>query len=868
MKVTHLQVNHMNRPFVDEDIEFSWRLESKEQNVMQSAYRISVVSENHTVWDSGKVNGAKQSFIPYEGELQPKTEYIWRVTVWDNKGNEAAAESTFETAFLRGEKWNAKWMESPFERLPVPYYTYGVENPVLRFSENIALCNAVRKARLYATCYGVYRPLVNGKRIDDREFAPEFTPYAKRLEYQCYDVTALLQKGNNRLEMLVGDGWYFCAQTEVATANKRAVPSVLFALDVECENGEKQTYSSDESMLCRKTNILFSDLFMGEKQDLTLAEEEDKPAVVKDYGFDILRCQAMPPIRPAELLEAKSITVSLKGETIVDFGQVIAGRVRVYIDEPKGTKITLEHTEVLDKDGNYFATTIMRQCDTLISDGKPLVFEPMFTFHGFRYLRVSGITNPELSRFTAVLLTTEKENASSFRCSDARFNRLYQNIRYSQKNNMMSIPTDCPTREKAGWTGDIALYAKAAVLIEDMTPFLTNWMEGLLCDQLQDGVIPLISPYTKMYDMVARKTMSDFTENRRTDGLDGIVNQNFLNCGENSATGIAGWSDAVVWVPYAMYKASGNTEIVKRSYSAMKKWCDWIIRTANERKGTDLPDEIDCYLWNTGFHFGEWLVPGRTSEGFEICKESALYIASYFGYKTLAMMSELASEVDKKDAEYYGGIAAKMKEAIVKGLFAHDLLPHYLQGAYVLAFAFDLVPEEYYEEYKKRLVDLVEEHGRCLQTGFLATPYILDALEKIGRKDLAKAVLWQTKKPSWLYEVEHGATSIWESWTAMDEEGNPERISFDHYAFGVIDEWICRKICGLTPDENGYARFTVNPDTDYGFDWVERTFVCEAGEIYIKWDSDALTVHVPPNTQANVIWKGKEYHIGSGEYTF
>ena len=869
MKVTHLRVNHMREPFIDVIPEFSWRIEADERDILQKSYRITVQANGKTVWDSGVRESRAQSFIGYEGALQPQTEYVWTVRVSDNRGREASASGCFETAFLSAKEWKGEWAESPFARNEVPYFTYGIENPVIRFFRNFCVQKEIGKARLYATCYGVYRPLLNGNRIDEREFAPEFTPYDKVLNYQCYDVANFLVKGDNRIEFFVGDGWYFCGQTAVVTKDKKQKPSVLFCLEIEYADGTRESICSDEDVRCKKSNILFSDLFMGEKVDRTQPEGEAYPAVLRQYPKNILRCQPMPPVKAVEHLPAKKVFISPKGETIVDFGQVIAGRARILIDEPRGAELTFEHTEVLDREGNYFSTMVARQCDTVVSDGTAFVYEPMFTFHGFRYIRVTGMTNPTADKFTAVLLSTQKENAGEFRCSDERFERLYQNIRYSQRNNMMSIPTDCPTREKAGWTGDILIYAKTAALNEDMTPFLTSWLLGLVQDQQEDGVIPIVSPLTEMYDMVARKTMADFTENKRADGLDEIVGENsFLQCGENTATGVAGWSDAVVWVPYAMYRVTGNRHILQNTYASMKKWCDWIIRTARQKRGTHLPEEIEQYLWDTGFQFGEWLVPGRQSEGFEICKESALYIASFFGYKTISMMSEVASLIDEADAEYYRLYAEKMKKAIQDGIFGYDLLPRHLQGAYVLAFAFDLVPDRSFEEYKSRLIGLVEKHGTCLQTGFLATPFLFDALEKIGRKDLAKAILWQTQSPSWLYEVEHGATTIWESWTAMDESENPQKISFDHYAFGVIDEWLCRKVCGIDTDTPGFEHILIRPDPDYGFTHMERTFICEAGEISVKWDREKLEVKIPPNRTATVFWRGQTYEIGSGAYQF
>ena len=869
-KVTHLRVNHKNNRFIgaDDFVEFSWRLVSDEKNVVQTAYRIIVSANGNTVWDSGKINGDEQSFVPYCGDdFDEKTEYTAEVTAWDNKGNKATASVIFETAYKKNRLWEAKWAESPFERNSVPYFTYGVENPVVSFTKTFSSDKKVKKARLYATCYGVYRPLINGKRIDDCEFAPEFTPYDKILNYQCYDVTEFIKNGDNTLELLVGDGWYFCGQTEVVTADRKKKPSVLFALDVCFDDGTIKSVLSDKEVLCRKTNTSFSDIFMGEKTDMTAPFGKEENAEEKEYDYKILRCQPIDGIIAAEEISAKRVFISPKGETIVDFGQVIAGRTRVIIKEPKGRELKFEHSEVLDAEDNYFTALVAKQCDTVIADGTEFIFEPKFTFHGFRYVRVSGMNNPTPGRFTAVLLTSEKEDISSFSCEDERFNRLYKNIRYSQKNNMMSVPTDCPTREKAGWTGDIAMYALAAATNDDMSAFLSCWLDGLRADQLPDGVVPIVSPYTNMYDMVARKTMSDFKEEKRIDGLDEIVGENsFLSCGSNPATGVAGWSDAIVFVPYALYKTTGNKSIISENYAAMKKWCDWIIREAREKKGTNLPDETDKYLWDTGFQFGEWLVPGRTGEGFEICKESALYISSFFGYKTLTMFSELGKVIGDESAEFYSDYAKKMKSAIQNGLFANDMLPRHLMGAYVLAFAFDLVDDIHREEYKQRLISLVEEHGYCLQTGFLATPFLMDALEKIGRKDLAKAILYQTKSPSWLYEVEKGATSMWESWTAMDENGNPEKVSFDHYAFGVIDEWFRRRVCGIDFIEAGFKKIKIAPDTYYGFEKFSRTLVAEAGEIKVARNRDTLSVSIPVNTTATVEWQGKTYEIGSGDY--
>jgi alpha-L-rhamnosidase len=416
---------------------------------------------------------------------------------------------------------------------------------------------------------------------------------------------------------------------------------------------------------------------------------------------------------------------------------------------------------------------------------------------------------------------------------------------------MTSIPTDCPAREKAGWTGDILIYARTALLNEDVTPFLTSWLSNVRANQAANGCVMLTTPYTKLYHGLMLNTVKSF--------------------GDTEPTGIAGWSDAIVWVPYEMYQVTGNTLILKQNYDAMKKWCDYIIKTAKEKRGYhNIPEEFDQYLWNTGFHFGEWLIPSRpddTGEQFGICKESSFYIAPFFGYQTMIRMSEICQVLGKtNEQKEYRSMAKKMKEAIRQGLFYPDMLPKHLMGAYVLAFAFDLVPSDLHDEYKKRLLDLIATHDGCLDTGFLATPFILDALCKLGEEKLAYQILWQSKQPSWLYEVDHGATAIWEAWDADEAKHNGRFVSFDHYAFGCVDDWICRHIAGIDSDTSGFSHLVIHPDMEEHLTSCQRTFTCEAGEISVSWTMEKLQVTIPCNTTATVVWKGTTTELGSGSY--
>lgn len=854
MRLYDLKTMHMEMPVIDRKPEFSWKIESTRQNVIQDSYQIVVKKGEDIVWNSGKISSREQAFVEYQGEqFASGTRYDWSVTVWDNYGRKAVAESYFETGIMDGKQWYAKWIECPFERKAASEYSFGATYPPVLFEKSFETQKAVKNAKIYATSYGVYEIKVNGERPDDREFAPEFTPYDKTLYYQVYDVTGLLEKGNNSLEMYVGDGWYFSTQARPVMEEYHKEPAVLFQLEIEYKDGTREIVYSDGTEKCSTDYIAYSDLYQGEKQDYRIKNTKKYPVEVKEYGYQHLKAQPMPPVRPICLLPAVEVFETPAGEIVVDFGQIIAGRARVQINVPKDREIILEYFEILDENGNYINTMFAPQKDIVISDGKVIEHEAKFTFHGFRYIRVTGMDEVKKENFTAVLLSTEKENKGSFKCSDKRLNRLYENIRWSQKNNMMSVPTDCPTREKAGWTGDALVYAKTALLNEEMTPFFNSWLDSVRTDQQEDGVIRIVAPYMKLYENLLLQTVKKF--------------------GDDKVTGVAGWSDAVVWVPYDMYRVTGNRLVLKDNFEAMKAWCEYIINTAEEKRGChDIPYEYDRYLWNTGFHFGEWLVPSRpdnTGEQYGICKESSFYIAPFFGYMTLCKMSEICRVLLEDElAKRYKEVADKMKKAIQEGILRARLLPEYLMGGYVLAFAFDLVPEDMYDDFKGHLIGLVQKSDNCLDTGFLATPFVLDTLCKIGEKELAYELLWQNKRPSWLYQVDHGATTIWEAWDADNAEKGGRYVSFDHYAFGCVDDWICRNIAGIDSDTPGFSHIMINPHNGARLTSCARTFESEAGTISVEWDEKRLKAVIPCNTTATIMWKGIAKEIGSGEYCF
>ena len=888
LNLKKLKCLHMAEPIgIDENPYFSWQMESDEMGVMQASYRMIVTDESgKVVWDTGIVLSDSSTYIRYEGNpLESSTRYDWHVEVTDNHGNHAAADSVFETALLDKKEWKAKWVKSPLPTRERAAHL-GEQPCASLFRKEFTLQKSVKRARLYATCHGVYQLTVNGIRPDDREFAPECTVYREYLCYQTYDVTELLELGQNVIGMHVGDGWYHGFMTKAEDESYDPAHAVLLQMDVVYEDGSMETVLSDKGIKVGKSAVLCSDLFAGEIYDANqMLYGWDKPdadsktdfaewenAIEADFGYANLRAQLGQPVRPVMLLPVKEILVSPKGEKIIDFGQVIAGRVRMHVNVPKGTKIVISHTEGLDAQGNFFDNNpTADQRIEFISDGREQVYEPHFTFQGFRYITVSGVDELRAEDYTAVVLSSEKDDIGTFSCSNVDVTRLYENTRWSQRANMLSIPTDCPQREKAGWTGDIQVYTKTALLNEDISPLLTRWLENLAVEQKDNGSVPFVVPLAGAYIGMYKGYEQQF--------------------GTPDAVSPAGWGDAAVLIPYYMYQVTGNTEILKKQYDSMKKWCDFVLETARKNRPEDstLPDEIEQYLWNTGHHYGEHLIPSYSKDGygektFEAIRVSTKYVAPIYCYYSLTGMSGTAEILGyKEDAAYYSDKAEKVRDAFSKGVIDEEgNMPAELMGAYAMPIYYGLVPEKLKDHFAEKLVQILNENNGCLDTGFLGMPALQDALCKIGRTDLAYDLLFQEQAPSWLYEVRHGATTIWESWFALDEDGTPFcsqlgdfvfTMSLNHYAFGCVDDWIFRNVNGIDRLEPGYKKILIRPQLDDRLSWAKRSFNCEFGDIVTEWEKKAgkfqMKVSIPCNTTAVIVMPdGTEYEKGSGTYEF
>ncbi len=897
MELKRLRTLHMENPMgIDVNPYFSWMLESKRQNVIQKAYRLYVKDlQGDFVWDSGWIESDENTFIPYEGEkLKSREKYHWTVEVRDNYGETADSTAYFETAFLDRNEWKAVWAESV---LPVTERKDGFGNqpPATMFRRSFSTKaeGKVASARLYATAHGVYHLYLNGQRVDGREFAPGYSSYDRQLSYQTYDITEALRGGENVLGMYVGDGWYFSPETAIHKEETAAGHhAVLFEMRIQYEDGTEETVTSDEHVKTAYGPVLFSDIFAGEKYDAReeaqgwdvpgYDDSEWEAAKACFYPMENLAAEPGDRIIAVKEIPPKSVFTAPNGDCIVDFGQNMAGRVRLHAALPVGNKVTLEHFEVLDKEGNYFNTILatngvgagVDQKVEYISSGREMTYEPFFTFLGFRYVRVrfydengqeqKGTEFPGINSgdFMAIALSTEKENLGDFACSDSRLNQLYSNIRWSQYSNMISIPTDCPQREKAGWTGDAGIYAKTALLNEDVTAFFSRWLKSVAADQQGNGVVPMVVPFNETY-----RNMSE------------MMGQMSNSKGPITS---AGWGDAAVKVPWSMYKVTGNREVLKEQYGTMKKWCDYIIRTAEECGRPELPREKEKYLWDTGFHYGEWVIPSTSSKGFEDHEATGMamaltarYTAPVYGYYSVSTFAEIAKLLCREeDYQYYSGVALKMKDAIQSCLIgSNGEPPAEYMGAYVLLLYFDLVPQQFKKQYEEHLVEMIQQNGGCLDTGFLATPYLLDVLDVMRHTDLAYDLLFQTKSPSWLYEVEHGATTIWETWNAVSEQGEPQHVSMNHYSFGCVAEWIFKSIGGIRMDQPGFKHIRIEPKMDERIQWAKREYLTEQGTVSCKWERNGqeidIQISIPCNSTATVVLPdGSKREVGSGRYAY
>ncbi|MBN1362749.1 MAG: glycoside hydrolase family 78 protein [Sedimentisphaerales bacterium] len=815
----------------------SWKIVSDRRAVMQSAYHIRCAANPEALqagrdllWDTGKIESDQSLHVTYGGPaLQSRQRVYWQVRVWDEQDQVSSwSEAAFwELGLLEPTDWQAQWIE------PNLTEDRTASNPCPMLRKEFKLAAPVRRARIYMTCHGVYELSLNGQRVGDHLFAPGWTVYDERLQVQTYDVTDLLKSGENCIGVVLGDGWY---RGRLRQGNRRNLYGnmlgLLLQLEIEREDGTREVVASDTSWRASTGPILKSDFYNGETYDARLVKDGWNEAgyddsdwatvTAKDFDKDVLVAQVGPSVRAIEEIKPAAILKTPAGETVVDMGQNMVGWLRLKVQGPAGTRVRLRHAEVLDAEGNFYTANLRsaQQTDEYILSGAGKeIWQPHFTFHGFRYVAIDGWPGElAVDDLTGVVIHSDTPRTGSFTCSDATINRLQENIWWGQRGNFVDIPSDCPQRdERLGWTGDAQVFARTACFNAQVATFYAKWLADLAVEQLPNGAVSHVVPDT--YALSGRQGMA----------------------------ASSGWADAAVIVPWTVYLCYGDKGILAQQYESMKAWVEYMIASAG----------ADC-LYDADESFGDWLAFGAQRSG---STPKNLITQAFFAHSTDLLARAAAVLGKSNDATRYTEMLEHIKNAFrQKFIAANGKLMSNTQTAYALALAFDLLPPDQQRRAAQHLVEEVKRYGH-ITTGFLGTPWICHVLSEHGYTDLAYQLLEHKQYPSWLYPITKGATTIWERWDGIKPDGSFQDAtmnSFNHYAYGAIGAWLYQVVAGIEIDETqpGYKHFIIQPHPGGSLTHAQARFESLYGPIMSGWRKQdgrlAVEVEVPGNTTATV----------------
>jgi alpha-L-rhamnosidase len=712
----------------------------------------------------------------------------------------------------------------------------------------------ITRATLHATAQGIFEAYLNGQPVSEDVLSPGWSSYEWRLRYRSYDVTALIQP-RSVLGIALGNGWF---RGRLGWSGGSAYYgdelAALAQLEIEFADGHVQTVVTDESWSAGPSAVLSNDLYDGQTIDARrhsdawlepgFSDEAWTGVLPAELDFGTLTPYIGPPVRRQEELPPIKIWTSPAGKTLADFGQNLVGWVRARVQGAAGATVTLRHAEVLEHDElGVRPLRTAKATDRFILSGGDDVFEPSLTFHGFRYVEVEGWPG-ELTpgALTAVVVSSDLQRIGEFECSNELLNQLHRNVVWSTRDNFLDVPTDCPQRdERLGWTGDLAVFAPTASYIFDVADFLRDWLADLAAEQqAASGMVPFVVPDVLKYI----EQPAHFPPPQST----------------------AIWSDAAVWVPWALWRAYGNLQVLSDQYDSM---------TAHVRRVESLLSPTG--LWDTGFQLGDWLDPTAPPDQPALSKADKGVVATACLYRDARLVRETADLLGRgEDAAYFAQLAERTRSAFNDHYVNDDGTIHSdAQTVYALAIVFGLLDEDTTQPAGRRLAGLVAESGYHIQTGFAGTPYVLDALSATGHLAEAYQLLLQRENPSWLYPVTMGATTIWERWDSMLPDGtiNPgEMTSFNHYALGAVADWMHRSIGGITPLQPGYSKVLIAPQPGGDIQWASSSLESRHGKISVSWSRDGdgpieLDVTVPEGVSALVQLPGMpQREFGSGQH--
>ncbi len=843
MQITKLRTNHLDRPlgFGFDKAILSW-LTTDTLAARQAASRVEVsltADESSTVYDSDRVKTvyAPDSLRIVSGmdsagwalplTLQPMTRYFWRVTVWSDLGEEAVSEWTwFETPRSNGAPWKAEWITSPFGREAHPV-----------FSRRFVLAEKPVSVRCYIAGLGMYEARLNGEKLGDEVLLPGFHAYDSYLMYQTLELEP--RAGENVMEVTLGEGWYMGRYGLKSRAPRYGEEYLLLAeIRLKYADGREEVIGTDENWQVVRSPITFDSIYDGETYDAALKPGQPQSALYAKAPEVSLIARINPPLRKHERFTP---VLSPENPQVLDMGQNFAGWCRFYCDAPAGTEIRLLYAEYM-KDGDVYRDNLRKaKCVyTYISDGTPRWVEPRFTYFGFRYVKVEGWPGAlDPASFTGCAVYSSLERTGFIETSDVQLNRLYENTLWSLKSNFVDIPTDCPQRdERMGWTGDIQIFADTASYHMDTAAFLDKFMLDLMCEQKRlDGSVPCVVPMCR-YEL----------------------------------NGVSAWGDAACVIPWRLYEHYGDREMLSRHFDSMRGWVDWISRQ-NDRHASG-------FLWDGCAQLGDWLsLDGDSVYG----GTDRTFVATAYYYYSALLTSRAASVLGlDEEEERYRRLAQSIREAFGNEYFTRTgSISIRTQTACVMALYLDLAPENAKAKTARLLVRLVRENGVQLRTGFVGTPWLLPVLSDIGETQLAYDLLFKQEYPGWMYEVNRGATTIWERWNSIEPDGEMNRDgmnSFNHYAYGSVAGWLYGYAAGIRQPEDrapshGMRSICVSPRPDRRIRHFCCRYAAPAGEYEVRWDWQGIEctvrVKVPFGCEAQIaLPDGRTQQAASGEYSF
>ena len=849
MKAINLKCEYLINP-IGIDIQNPRLMWNCDGGIKQTAYHIIAKSDEKIVWDSGKVNSSSM-YAEYPHKLKSRERVEWAVTLWDENNREGEPSETafFETGLLSASDFTAKWISGNYRVNRKKRY------PVDCFKKQFTAQN-IAKARLYITACGLYEAKINGQRVGNFVLAPGHTDYTKRIQLQTYDVAKLLKNGENDITVELADGWYRGSCGAWGLKNQYGTQTKLYAqLEITDKTGKVTIVGTDKTWAWSDDGkIRFAD-----NKDGEVVEAWHVPSY---SGFaKETKCDVMPvssnnvPVTEHERFTVKQVVTTPGGAKVLDFGQNIAGYISFAVTAKRGQKIKLRFGEMFDENGEFTQknfqcankkrtrVTPLQQIEYFCKDGLN-EYKTKFAIFGFQYVLIESDAEWKKEDFTAIAVYSDMEETLSFDSSNELLNKLVEATRWSAKNNHADVPTDCPTRERHGWTGDAQIFCDTASYLFNFAPFARKYVCDMVDGQRKNGKFRQITP---------------------NGGIDFYMD--FMD-------GSAGWSDAGVLIPYRIYKRYGDKKILESSYAAMKKYADFKIKTLGKWYPTAIRTGIDRkykkYISNYGQSYGEWAEPTEVHiTGFKdfACphpEETTAYIV--YMLQTMAGIAEVLGKTD--DKKRFSEYAEKAKIGYNKLLECPKFsLDTDRQAKLVRPLYMNLLNEEQSKFAENRLVAALDNYDWRLGTGFLSTPFILYVLEKID-VEYAYKLLENEQMPGWLFMPKMHANTIWESWEGTEAQGGI--ASLDHYSKGAVCEWLFGDMCGIKV--SGENEFTIAPKAGGKFTFAGCEYQSVYGKVSCGWERQkgktTYKIVIPANTTAKVILPGGEKTLSAGEYEF